>query len=43
MGKKLPLKWKKHLVLPTFNLREMENLESEIKRFDYRKYRQINS
>lgn len=38
MRKKLPLKWQKHLILPTFNLRKIEDLESEIKRFDYRKY-----
>ncbi len=38
MEKRLPLKWKKHLILPAFNLRSMEELESEIKRFDSRKY-----
>lgn len=33
MEPKIPIKWQKHLVLPRFGLRTMEDLESEIHRF----------
>jgi len=35
MEEKVPMKWKKHLMLVEFGLRTMENLQSEIHRFNY--------
>lgn len=32
----MPIKWKKHLVLPIFGIRSMEDLESEIHRYNYK-------
>ena len=31
---KIPLKWKKHLMLPMFGLREIEDLQKEIHRYN---------